>query len=152
MATGLGLGALRPGPGTWGSLGAVLVLIPLAVGLPSDLLPFACAALALLASLACLLCTGPTSRWLGQKDPGAVVIDEIAGVWAGAALLSGTILATQWWWLLPALFAAFRVLDIGKPWPIRALERLPGAWGVLLDDLAAGLAAGGALRLIACLS
>jgi phosphatidylglycerophosphatase A len=47
------------------------------------------------------------------------------------------------WWL--AAFILFRILDIAKPWPVGALQHLPRGWGIVMDDLAAGLLAGGAL-------
>ncbi len=74
-------------------------------------------------------------RLLGRRDPQEIVIDECCG-----ALV--TLIGLP---LTPAVivtgFVAFRLLDIWKPGPLRRLEQLPGAWGVLADDLAAGLVA-----------
>lgn len=76
------------------------------------------------------------------EDPGSVVIDEVAGQWVTLLL---PVLLHQVPPTIPTLIAGFflfRFFDIAKPWPIRRLERLPGGWGVVADDLAAGLAAG----------
>lgn len=83
-----------------------------------------------------LACIPSAQRQLKDNDPSIVVIDEFCGallVFAGLPFL--TLL--QW----TIGFIAFRLLDIIKPPPIRQLEKIPGAWGVLLDDLAAGLIA-----------
>lgn len=84
------------------------------------------------------------------RDPGAIVIDEVAGQWLTYLL--------PLLWIQPggalelAAFAAagfflFRVLDVMKPWPIRHLERLPGGIGIVADDLAAGAEAGAVLAI-----
>ena len=69
----------------------------------------------------------------GREDPGHVVIDEVAG-----QRLTLAVCRPDWPHALLAL-ALFRLFDITKPWPIRKLEALPGGWGIMLDDLAAGL-------------
>ena len=80
--------------------------------------------------------TGRVQARYQVKDPGAIVIDEFAGQWI--ALLFAPM--TLWGGL--AAFGLFRLFDIWKPWPVGALERgVPGAFGVMVDDLAAGLMA-----------
>ena len=82
-------------------------------------------------------------RHLGRNDPREVVVDEVAGIlvtFVGVALTPASLITG---------FIAFRLLDIVKPPPIRQLERLPGAWGVMADDLAAGLLAHLAVRFLA---
>ncbi|MDA0677061.1 MAG: phosphatidylglycerophosphatase A [Chloroflexi bacterium] len=69
-----------------------------------------------------------------DPDPKRVVIDEWVGVWATVAFLP-----TTWTWLL-AGFLLFRALDIAKPFGIRKLEKIHGGFGVMMDDLAAGVA------------
>jgi phosphatidylglycerophosphatase A len=69
----------------------------------------------------------------GREDPGHVVIDEVAGQW-----LTLVVCKPDWQHALVAL-ALFRLFDVTKPWPIRKLEALPGGWGIMLDDLAAGV-------------
>ena len=78
-----------------------------------------------------------------QKDPPAVVIDEVAGMW-----LTLLWLPVGWVGAL-AGFLAFRLFDIVKPYPARAAERLPGGWGVMADDLVAGVYAALAVRALA---
>ncbi len=72
----------------------------------------------------------------GKKDPSFVIIDEVAGM-----LCALTFLAPNFVYLMLS-FLFFRVLDIFKPYPINKMENLPGAWGVMADDLAAGVLAG----------
>ena len=72
-------------------------------------------------------------RALGEKDPGAIVIDEVAGMALSVVALPQT------WGVLLAAFVLFRVFDVLKPYPANALQRLPGGPGVMLDDLVAGL-------------
>jgi len=131
VATLGGVGRLPVAPGTWGSL-AVLPLWwllrprgPVAYGL-----------LVLALTLAGLWSAGSAAQLLGRRDHPAVVIDEAAGQLVALALLPPT-------WPAGLLgFLLFRVLDILKPWPLKALEHLPGGWGVMADDLAAGALAG----------
>jgi phosphatidylglycerophosphatase A len=68
-----------------------------------------------------------------RPDPGHVVIDEVAGQWI--ALIFSRVNLSH----LLAGFLLFRLFDIVKPWPARQLERLPGGWGIMLDDVAAGV-------------
>ncbi|MBI3333848.1 MAG: phosphatidylglycerophosphatase A [Candidatus Omnitrophica bacterium] len=84
---------------------------------------------------------GPTARAMGKEDPSAVVIDEVAGMMVAVATLPVTVR------IYLAGFLLFRLLDVVKPPPLRQLERLPGSWGILLDDLGAGLATNLLLRL-----
>jgi phosphatidylglycerophosphatase A len=73
------------------------------------------------------------SKALGQKDPRPVVIDEVAG-----QLIALCALPAEWGWIFAGFFL-FRVFDVLKPGPIRAAERLPGGWGIMADDVLAGL-------------
>jgi phosphatidylglycerophosphatase A len=71
---------------------------------------------------------------LGKKDPQIVVIDEVAGVLVTLSVAPPT------WGALAAGVVLFRVFDQTKPWPARTAERkLPGGWGIVLDDVAAGV-------------
>ena len=73
------------------------------------------------------------ARRLGKKDPGAVVYDEIAAFFVVFATLEVT------WTTAGFGFLLFRLFDITKPWPVRRLEKLPEGWGVMSDDLMAGV-------------
>jgi phosphatidylglycerophosphatase A len=76
---------------------------------------------------------GITEKQLDTKDPSIVVIDEVLGV--GVAMLW---IPKEWPFALMAVIL-FRIFDIWKPYPLRHLERLPGGWGIMLDDLGAGI-------------
>ena len=69
----------------------------------------------------------------GEKDPSSAVIDEVAGM--GIAMLA---IPNQWPFVIMAIIL-FRLFDIWKPYPIRELEKLPGGWGIMTDDLLAGV-------------
>lgn len=137
VALGLGSGLSPFAPGTFGSLVAVLLWALFVITAEPDMT----GRLVFLA-IAILLCTWSAdwaSRRLQRKDPGCIVSDELAGQWL--ALLC---VPDAWpWWL--AAFVLFRIFDISKPWPMRRLERLPGGFGIVADDLAAGLYAAGIL-------
>jgi phosphatidylglycerophosphatase A len=89
------------------------------------------------------------AREAGREDPGFVVIDEVAGQWItlSALALPGKETAHDWKHILLALLL-FRVFDIFKPFPIRQLEKLPEGWGIVFDDVAAGLYAWAVLLLL----
>jgi phosphatidylglycerophosphatase A len=70
---------------------------------------------------------------LGRKDPGAAVIDEVVGMWLSLLFLPFTPATAV------AGFLLFRVLDVFKPYPARQLEGLPGGWGIMTDDVMAGI-------------
>ena len=134
VATFFGIGRLKPGPGTWGSLAAAAIwYFALRAAHPDP--TFAVAATlagVLMATAIGIPAATIVEREAGSVDPGFVVIDEVAGQWlvlAAAPLdLAHGLLA----------FILFRVFDIVKPWPARQLERLPGGTGIVVDDLAAG--------------
>lgn len=144
VATFFGAGRLKPGPGTWGSIAAVLLWAAFALlarPAPATLLT------ALLAAVAIVLILGvpaatTVARESGRKDPGLVVIDEVAGQWI--ALL---FCPADWGHAIVAL-VLFRIFDIFKPPPARQLERLPAGWGIVFDDVAAGLYALGVASLM----
>jgi phosphatidylglycerophosphatase A len=143
LASGLGLGFLPWVPGTWGSLWG----LPLAWGvgrLPwPAALTVACAVWLMGVPLCAL-----AARRLGRKDPGAVVWDEIAAFPVVFFLVDLTRPLPQLWPTLAAGFVLFRVFDILKPPPIRSLERLPGGWGIMVDDVAAAAYARVALHVL----
>ncbi len=129
LALGLGSGLAPVAPGTAGTLLAV----PLAWGLKMLPWPAYAGVLVIALLLGAWVC-GRVGKRLGVTDHGAIVWDEFLGYWVAVALVP---LELAW---LVAGFVVFRALDILKPWPIRALEhRLPGGWGVMMDDVAAGV-------------
>ncbi len=129
IASGFGCGRITPrAQGTVASAAATILAALLLSTAPALLPLFALAAL--ISGLWAIHRLGLTD------DPSWVVIDEIAGQWV--ALLAASAFRPA---LILAGFALFRLFDILKPGPIRAAERLPGAAGVMADDLLAGAAA-----------
>ena len=144
VATFFGAGRINPGPGTWGSVAALLLwaLAAMAVHLSRfGLNVFLAVGIALTLIVGVPAAT-IAARESGRHDPGFVVIDEVAGQWI--ALLA---CPPDWGHALIALFL-FRLFDITKPFPARQLERLPEGWGIVFDDVAAGLYALGVAALI----
>jgi phosphatidylglycerophosphatase A len=126
------VGRMRPGPGTWGSLVALLLALPL------DKLGgrAALGAAAACAFAAGLWASGGYARAVKRKDPSEVVIDEVTGMWLVFVALPLNEIGAV------AGFALFRLFDIAKPWPISWLNRsVSGSLGIMMDDLAAALAA-----------
>jgi phosphatidylglycerophosphatase A len=132
LATCLGCGYFTWGPGTVGSLVAIIVAVILhfsaGAGRPALLI----ATLVLLAPA--IWASTQTARLHGRKDPSVVVIDEVLGQWV--TLLGATALR---WKSFCAAFLLFRLFDIWKPWPVRSFEKLPEGVGIVADDLAAGI-------------
>lgn len=126
LATWFGCGLVPKGPGTAGALGALLVayLVPVS--------PWILTAIFLVPGI---WAAGVHARVTGRLDPQDVVIDEVLGQWITLA----AAVHTHTWqpWLLA--FILFRLFDITKPWPIRRLEHLPGGFGIIFDDVLAGL-------------
>lgn len=142
LATWFGCGFFPAAPGTIGSLGA-LVAVP--AWLHFGLNPLWLAALAALWFPVSVWAAGETARWHGRKDPGLVVIDEVLGQWVTLAGATGL----NWRSALIG-FVLFRLFDIWKPGPVRRLESLPGGYGIVADDLAAGAAAALVLYAAGC--
>lgn len=144
IATCFGLGWLPVAPGTWGSLPPAIVFgVLMSAGVPHVVTVIVMAAMVVVGSMACLCCASAAVAAVGKKDPGEVVMDEFAGqaltFLAIPLLLPRHLSAGESVFFALLGFLLFRVLDILKPGPIRKLESLPGGWGVLMDDLAAGV-------------
>jgi len=151
-ATACGLGYLPKAPGTFGSLGGVLIYaliqfyLPLGVvaakhpqgsTLELQVLRAIETSLPVAAVIAALgvWSSNVVSKYMKKKDPQIAVIDEVSGqhltYFAGLAPLN--------WKYLIAGFILFRVFDIWKPFPARQAESLPGGWGIMADDWVAGI-------------
>jgi phosphatidylglycerophosphatase A len=129
-ASGLGLGFLPRAPGTWGSIGAVVVWWLLLAELPTDVQ----------LGIACIYfftgwwCSSRITNHFKVDDASEIVADEIAGMWVALALLP------KLWWVALLALGLFRWLDIRKPGPIGWLDRTyKGGLGVMADDLLAGM-------------
>ena len=139
IGVGLGIGKVRYFPGTAGTLWGVLVYIIVALLGASWWWYIGILAVVFLAGV---WASGRCEVLLGQKDHPSIVIDEVAGLLITLLGISFSPLA------LIVGFGLFRLFDIVKPFSIRRLQALPGGWGVMVDDVAAGLAANLVLRLI----
>ena len=143
LAIWFGVGLLRPAPGTWGSLVAVLLgwAIDRHFGFPALV-----AATVLVTALG-FWAVGVELRDRPGDDPGEFVIDEVAGQWIALLLPAAAFWGRGWEGWLPwpaplAAFLFFRLFDIRKPWLVGRADRRGDAAGVMLDDLWAGLFAG----------
>lgn len=126
IALGLGSGLAKRAPGTWGTLAALPLYALLNLGLAPQWIAMLCIPVFILGAWA----AGKTCADLGVEDYGGVVVDEIVAMWLVLAVAP----ATFWGWF--SAFVLFRVFDIAKPWPIAWLDaRVPGGFGVMLDDL-----------------
>ena len=180
LATAFGLGYLPIAPGTFGSLGGVLLALShslffmalifttragwmsfVSVGRVSlDPLLLCQGLLAIGVAALGVVAAGIAARYLGEKDPQKVVIDEVSGqqltlvlggLWPGLISGPGGIVKTHplgvfnwlssWpnWKYLLVGFILFRVFDIWKPFPVRQAESLPGGWGIMADDWVAAI-------------
>jgi phosphatidylglycerophosphatase A len=138
LATGCKSGYSPIIPGTAGSLAALVPCWLL------SLLPLSVSAMFLIAFIVLSIWAAELAENIvGRKDPGCIVIDEFAGMMI-------TLLGIHFTWRSAlAGFIIFRVMDVLKPFPIRYLERtIPGGAGIVLDDVAAGVAAHILLRLL----
>ena len=148
LAQGLGVGRIRVAPGTFGSgLGLLWFLVLLG---SRNFGVFVAGALA--GVLVSVWVCGAAERILSRTDPPSVVLDEIIAIplcysgWVIAFWLEsrelplpGYFLNSANLWATAAIFGAFRLLDILKPWPVNSAQRLPGGWGVTMDDVLAAL-------------
>lgn len=146
VCTFFGAGMLPKMPGTFGSLAAAIVALPLAI-LAAKTLPESWPGNALFFAAAVLVFFGAipfadkAMRDAGTEDPGWIVIDEVCGIWMTLAFVQANMLAENLWLVLVA-FVLFRFFDILKPFGIHKAEKFPGAWGVMADDLLGGIYAG----------
>ncbi len=129
LATWFGCGSVPVGPGTMGTIGAIpLYLLAARAGRPGV------AGVAILVTVVGIWAADVVARDLGKKDPQVVVVDEVAGM-----LVTMLPMKDVSWQAVLAGFLLFRLFDITKPWPARRLEHLPGGWGIVMDDIAAGV-------------
>jgi phosphatidylglycerophosphatase A len=148
-----GLGYLPVAPGTWGSLPpAIIFALMYQFGVPGLTISIVMAVLTIVGSLVCVWLAPVVIAATGKSDPREVVVDEFAGqaltFLQAAFLIPDTFTLKQVWITAIIGFLLFRLFDIVKPWPIHGLQKLPRGWGILIDDLLAGVYA--AICLIIC--
>lgn len=137
LSLGFGTGLMPIAPGTAGTL----IAIPIYGLLQGLSLAHYLIFILIAALFGCYLCQR-TAKVLKRPDPPQVVWDEMVGYWF-------TMIAAPygWRWIFMG-FILFRIFDIVKPWPISWLERsLPGGFGIMMDDIAAGLCAAACLQI-----
>lgn len=154
LITTFGLGYRRPASGTWGSLPPpAIAWAMMLAGMRPAQTPYAYHGVLIgvlaLFSYACVRDGDRAEARFGEKDPSNVVADETAGQTLPLMALPASAVGSAWHALLTcaAAFVLFRIFDIIKPWPARGLQRVPGGWGILLDDLFAGLYAAAIVQL-----
>jgi phosphatidylglycerophosphatase A len=144
LTAGLGLGWLPLAPGSWGSLGPTVIFA--AMGYCAVSTSVIMGVMGVLFALGCygaVVLSPHTIAVTGQEDPDEVVLDEVAGqpmcfmtmsLWPASVFTPMGMLA-----MAGAGFFFFRLFDTLKPWPCKRLEELPKGWGILTDDLVAGI-------------
>lgn len=142
-----GLGFMPIASGTWGSVPPVVLFMTLSyLDFSVVWISVIMLIVALLASIVCVKFAPAVIESTGQKDPGEIVADEVAGqclVFVGLSLSAGNICIAA-----SLGFFLFRFFDITKLGPIKKLEQLPAGWGVLCDDLLAGVFAAIVLQMV----
>jgi phosphatidylglycerophosphatase A len=134
-----GVGRVPFAPGTAGAvIGIPLWLVTFLAPAPALLQ----AALALLALVLGIWAGTRYETLTGQHDPPQFVLDETCGMLVTLIAMPCT------WFTVASGFVLFRILDIAKPFPISRVQRLPGGWGIVADDVMAGLAAGLVVRVL----
>lgn len=138
ISSGLGLGYLPKAPGTWGTLWGVLIFL----GCQNlSLLIFS--GVVIMALLLAVFFAHFAEAELKTHDSSHIISDEVVGYLV-------TVWGFSFSWQTAALaFVLFRLFDVWKPFPIRQVDRkMPGAWGVVLDDVVAGIYAHLGLRVL----
>jgi phosphatidylglycerophosphatase A len=148
-----GLGRLPIAPGTWGSLPVVVIFGSMChFHLSGPSITLVMAVLVIAGSVICVKFAPAAIAATGKNDPGEVVADELAGqalTYLVIPFFIPVILTpVQNCVITSGGFLLFRLFDIAKPWPIRKLEMLPKGWGILADDLLAGVFAAIALLIV----
>ncbi len=129
VSTVLKIGYLPIAPGTWGSLAAVVIWFLIIESTSTITFIIAIIIIFILG----VYTSSITERHLVQKDPSIIVIDEWVGQWIALLFVPKSLL------LGLVAFALFRLFDIWKPYPIKLLDKYPKGWGIMLDDVLAGV-------------
>lgn len=137
LATGFGAGLSPVAPGTAGTLVGLLLFWPM-----TALSHTVQAGLIVVVSLVGVWGASLVARHEGRKDPGLAVVDEIVGMWIALFCVPWSLTTVV------AAFFLFRAMDVVKPFPARQFESLPRGWGIVADDVMAGIYANLVLQLI----
>jgi len=125
------IGKLPLAPGTWASIFAVLCWYFLFQSVNHLVLPAVSIFLFLIGGIA----SDTIVNHSKEHDPSRIVIDEWVGQWVALSMMPVNIRTGI------VAFVAFRIFDIIKPGPVRKMEKIPGGWGIMADDVMAGIMA-----------
>lgn len=145
IATTAGCGYWPWGPGTMGAIGGVAVWLLALIFIHSAMTMWCTIAALIIVFTFAGAWAGSISEKYWGPDPSRVVIDETVGQWLAMLPLSGFAAAGDPWhewsmWCGVTLsLVAFRFFDIVKPLGVRSMERFPGGWGIMADDILAGI-------------
>lgn len=137
IATSFGAGFLPVAPGTWGAIVGIVIWLPLYIWCPGFPAWLATAIAVVFFAVAGTWASSVSERYWG-KDPVAACVDETVGQLISLFPLCGGPQEAPWWLILVSL-ALFRFFDIFKPLGIRCMERLPGGFGMMADDVLAAI-------------
>ena len=140
FATLFGIGLLPVAPGTWGSLFGLILFLYIGVYLTisQELFYFILLCIISVAFIICYFATKDLD--INEKDQKSIVIDELAGVWLAFTPVAGVIMMKEFLIYSFLAFILFRIFDIWKPYPINIVDRrIKNYFGVVLDDLIAGI-------------
>ena len=144
-----GLGWLPVAPGSWGSLPSAIIFgLVYYLGGSGVLAVLLMIALIVAGSIVCVKFSNVAVAATGNEDPNEVVAEEIAGqalTFLAMPLMMADVSGRQIVSIVALGYFLFRLFDTVKPWPSYRLEELPAGWGILADDLMAGVYAGIAL-------
>lgn len=159
-----GVGYLPLAPGTWGSLVGVVIYVLAGIvnynigisllhrgsnGAAIELwLHAANLVLVVAICIVAIKASDRAAEYFGEKDPGKIVVDEVAG----QLIVFLFIPFTRTWWIIASGFLLFRFFDIVKPFPANETQELPGGLGICADDIVAGIYAGVVLNVILAVS
>ena len=135
IATSFGFGFLPVAPGTWGALFAILAWLPLYLWASASVTIAATAIAIVVFTILGTWASSVSERYWGP-DPVVACVDETVGQWIS---LLPVVAGVAPWWEIAVSLALFRFFDIVKPLGIRAMERLPRGYGMMADDILAGL-------------
>ena len=153
FATLFGIGLLPLAPGTWGSLFGLILFLYVGVylSISQELFYFSLIIVISLSFIACYFSTKDLEK--NEKDQKSIVIDELAGVWIAFIPVSGIVMMRDFLMYSFLAFIFFRIFDIWKPYPINIVDKgIKNYFGVVLDDLVAGIYAAITVMLISYLS
>lgn len=145
LATSFGAGFLPVAPGTWGAIVAIILWLPLYIWASPAVTVGVTAAATVIYCIAGTWASNVAEKYWGH-DPVVACADETVGQWISLLPVVGAGIC-PWWEILLSL-ALFRFFDIFKPLGVRQMERFPGGWGMMADDILAGLYSAAILLII----